>query len=350
MTIAHDEQVVSLDALGQELRHLRLATEDALGRMRHSLARHGQLTSLAAYCVDDGRLEIIDGFKRLHAARELGLHELRVRVVATSTMAAKLALTVLNESQALTELEEAWLVRSLYRQDGLSQPEIGHLLGRHKSWVCRRLILVESLDEAIQADVRLGLLGPTFARALARLPRGNQRMAADVVIRRGLTSRQTEKLVADVLGAEEEHRGGLLQEALTGSGGPSAATDRRSDRTRTALEWIVTDVATLTRLCGRLQARLLGQPLMALDAHGAQLVIEALRGLKPLLYMLDRQIDRVQRTGQGALDDKLEQPRGAGAPDGDAVPPGALPSGDRAGAGHQPQHRAQDLDAACPPP
>jgi ParB family transcriptional regulator, chromosome partitioning protein len=350
MAIVPDEQVVPLEALGQELRHLRLATEDALRHMRRSLEHHGQLTALAAYRIADGALEIIDGFKRVQVAQELGLNELRVRVVATSTVKAKLAITVLNESQALTELEEAWLVRSLYRQDGLSQPEIGRLLGRHKSWVCRRLILVEALDEAVQADVRLGLLGSTLARALARLPRGNQRLAADVVIRRGMTTRQTETLVADVLGAEERRRDLLLQDMLTSNGELSAAPARRCGHTRTAAEWIVTDVATLTRLCGRLQARLLGQPLLALGDPGAQLVIEALRGLKPLLRTLDQQIDQVQQTGQGAMDVKLEQSRGARAPDGDAVPPGAVPAGDSAGAEHQPQHRAQDPDAACLPP
>ena len=70
-------------------------------------------------------------------------------------------------------------MRSLYRDDGLRQPEIARRLGRHKSWVCRRLMLVEALDPAVQADVRLGLLAPRAAAPDARLPRGNQRRAAD---------------------------------------------------------------------------------------------------------------------------------------------------------------------------
>jgi len=91
---------------------------------------------------------------------------------------------------------EGWLVRSLYRDDKLSQPEIARRLDRHKSWVCRQLVLVEALDLAVQADVRLGLLVPRAAIALAALPRGNQVPASAVVIRRGLTVRQTERLIA----------------------------------------------------------------------------------------------------------------------------------------------------------
>jgi hypothetical protein len=47
-------------------------------------------------------------------------------------------------------------------------------MGRHKSWGLRRLMLVESLDPGVQADVRLGLIAVLAAVAVSRLPRGNQ--------------------------------------------------------------------------------------------------------------------------------------------------------------------------------
>jgi len=55
-------------------------------------------------------------------------------------------------------------------------------------------MLVEALDPAVQADVRLGLLMPRAAVAVSQLPRGNQQAASAVVVRRGLTFRQTEAL------------------------------------------------------------------------------------------------------------------------------------------------------------
>lgn len=64
--------------------------------------------------------------------------------------------------------EMQWL--SLVRQDGLSQPAVASLLGRHKSWVCRRLALLEKLTESAREDLGLGLVSPTVARQLTRFP------------------------------------------------------------------------------------------------------------------------------------------------------------------------------------
>lgn len=52
----------------------------------------------------------------------------------------------------MTELEEAWLIRSLHREEGWPQVEIARWFGRHKSWVNRRLLLAEGLADEVQAD------------------------------------------------------------------------------------------------------------------------------------------------------------------------------------------------------
>ncbi|MBK9000295.1 MAG: hypothetical protein IPM35_31640 [Myxococcales bacterium] len=119
---------------------------------------------------------------------------------------------------------------ALCRQDGLAQGAIAQRLGRHKSWVCRRLLLVEALDPAVQADVRLGLLAARAAVALAQVPRGNQLAAAEVVVRRGLTVRQTEQLVVEVIGCESAaQRERVLESWRDGSRIP---TDRTASRRR----------------------------------------------------------------------------------------------------------------------
>ena len=80
---------------------------------------------------------------------------------------AKAAILGLNRGQrGARELEEAWIVQALVRDDGLTQVEAAHLLGQHKSWVCRRLALLEQLSAEVKADLRLGLLGPALARQL----------------------------------------------------------------------------------------------------------------------------------------------------------------------------------------
>jgi hypothetical protein len=71
-------------------------------------------------------------------------------------------------------LEEAWIVCALVREDHLTQWEAAQLLGHDKSWISRRLALVEKLCSAAKDDLSLGLLNPSMARQLARLPVGNQ--------------------------------------------------------------------------------------------------------------------------------------------------------------------------------
>jgi len=179
-------------ALRRSYAGLRVASEEALCAMRESLLRHGQLTPVVVTRTSEGH-EVVDGFKRVRSVTESGvLPKLRCRVLELSATEAKLAMMALNRpSSGLSTLEEAWVVRALHREDGLSQVEIAARMGRHKSWVCRRLELVERLGERAQEEVRLGRLCPTAARELVRLPRGNrQRGLMEATLRDGLSSRE----------------------------------------------------------------------------------------------------------------------------------------------------------------
>ena len=184
-------------------RRLRLADADrARGDARVAHARTASSRRCARSSGGDA-LEIFDGFKRLRAARGLGLRELRAVVIDVDVVEATVHMRELHAGRGLTALEEAWIVRSLYRDHHLSQGAIAARLRCHKSWVCRRLMLVEALDRAVQADVRLGLLAPRAAVLVAALPRGNQSVASGVVIRRGLTVRQTASLVRELADAAD---------------------------------------------------------------------------------------------------------------------------------------------------
>jgi len=83
----------------------------------------------------------------------------------------------------------------LVREDGLSQPEVAELLGRHKSWVCRRLALLEKLSTDVRQDLEVGLLSATAAREIARLPAGNQSEVVDVARREGLSGEELRGVV-----------------------------------------------------------------------------------------------------------------------------------------------------------
>ena len=239
---------VEIAQLGEQLASLRLCDAAALAVVRRSLERHGQLGALTLFVQGDA-LEILDGFKRVRAARMLGWTSLLARIDDVGVVDAKLRLCELHDGHHLTELEEAWLVRSLYRDDGLSQPEIARRMRRHKSWVCRRLMLVESLEPAVQAHVRLGLIAPRAAVALGRLPRGNQEDASAVVVRRGLTVRQTDLLVEEVLDRPDPAaRAVLLARRLDGPEPGARPGPRPTRAVRNEADWMSSDVATLRQL------------------------------------------------------------------------------------------------------
>jgi hypothetical protein len=107
-------------------------------------------------------------------------------------------------------LEEAWVVQALVREDGLTQMEAAHLLGRHKSWACRRLALLERLSAEVKEDMRLGLLGPSLARQLTRLPACNQEAVLALTRREALTARETSEVIALLEGASEAQAAFIL--------------------------------------------------------------------------------------------------------------------------------------------
>ncbi len=306
-TVSAEDRAVEIAELRESHARLRVLDEGSVRGMRESLVRHGQLMALAAYRPREvpGVLEVVDGFKRLRAARELGWTLLRVRVLCVEAAQAKAAMRILNHGRGLSELEEAWLVRSLYREDALTQPQIGQLLGRHKSWVSRRLLLAEGLDDVVQADVRLGLLAARTAETLARLPRVNQRPAAEAVMKRGLTHHQTERLVTEVLARPEGERETALLEALSRTPQMAEPVSGRSRHPeRTPAQWLLADVGMLARICARLQARLWERPLSALGEPAGRLVAEGLAGLAPVLAALGRTIERATKGDRHAsMDD-----------------------------------------------
>ena len=202
---------VALTDLGQRYRRYRLDDPDAEEAMAGSLRRWGQLAPVVA-CVRAERLELIDGFKRLAAARQIReLTSLSVRVLEVDESTAKAAILGLNRDQRpVRELEEAWVVQGLVRDDGMTQVEAAHLLGRHKSWVCRRLALLEKLSVAVKEDLRLGLVGPYLARELTRLPTGNQEALLALTRRESLTAQEVSGVIDLLQGASEEQAAFVL--------------------------------------------------------------------------------------------------------------------------------------------
>jgi ParB/RepB/Spo0J family partition protein len=190
---------LAVSEIGERYGAFRIMSPRAEAAMVKSIRKYGQISPVVCVKGKDG-YEMIDGFKRLRACRSLNQTSLRVKTIEVSARVCKAAIIELNQSgRSINEMEEALVIQSLHREDGWTQMEIAVLVGRDKSWVSRRVSLIERLSEEVQEDIRLGLISVITGRELTKLPRGNQKEAAEAILKRRYTTREAGKLIGSLL-------------------------------------------------------------------------------------------------------------------------------------------------------
>jgi ParB/RepB/Spo0J family partition protein len=202
----HDITALRLDQLSLEFARLRLARPELIKSMEQSLAKFGQLSPLV---VRQGQadFQIIDGFKRYHAATALGWASLEANLFQVSRRAATaMILTYNRDNHALTDYEEALVLLSLKQDHQLSQEQIAELVGYSSSWVSRRLALVEKLEPTVTDELKLGVISTTQAREIVQLPRGNQLELTKTLVDHDLNSRQTSVIVDEFLKTQDREQ------------------------------------------------------------------------------------------------------------------------------------------------
>jgi ParB-like chromosome segregation protein Spo0J len=199
----------------------------ALTSLRTSDARlrPGMLPSRPAAGVDlparvvpspEGGYEIIDGFKRIDRWQRLD-HSLVPVVVETpaSPIEHKRLLLVANAPpRTITALDEARVVSSLAKDDGLSPKAIAKLLGHTPDWVERRLKLDSRLGPVAQQKLSSGDIGSSLACALTALGTTDQEAILAAAEEHQLSTRECTRLVAAYRAADDTDRRGLLADPL----------------------------------------------------------------------------------------------------------------------------------------
>jgi ParB/RepB/Spo0J family partition protein len=180
--------------IGTSYRRVRCLVPRQIEQMKASLTAHGQLTPLVVVNRQNG-LELIDGFKRHQAAQQMGWTRLQATFLEVDEAGQWVAMLALNRAtHSMTVLEEALVLREMATM-GMTQTQMGEILHRHKSWVSRRIGLIERLHPELVEQIREGILPAGAARRLLGLPAGNQLELATVVMHHGLGSQETEWLV-----------------------------------------------------------------------------------------------------------------------------------------------------------
>ena len=170
--------------------------QEALDDLASSIKQQGVLQPLLArpHPTKPGHYQIIAGERRWRAAQIAGLHEVPVLLRPLADTEAMAAALVENlQRQDLDAIEEAEGYRRLHREFGLTQDQLGDLVGKSRSHVANTLRLL-ALPGPVRAHVQTGALSAGHARAL--LTAEDPEAAAKLVIARGLNVRQTEALTA----------------------------------------------------------------------------------------------------------------------------------------------------------
>jgi ParB-like chromosome segregation protein Spo0J len=210
--VGQETMSIPITRIGERFSPLRIVEPQAERIMMQSMQKFGQLTPVVTCRIVPGEHELLDGFKRLRASRQLGFSELTVRPLDVSLRACKAAMLQLNRvGRSISGMEEALVVHSLYHEDGLSQVEVGVLIGRHKSWVCRRLSLIERLSDEAQESIRLGLLPASLGAELAKLQRCNQDLLLTSIRKHGLSWRETRKVAIALANSPSWEQDGILR-------------------------------------------------------------------------------------------------------------------------------------------
>jgi ParB/RepB/Spo0J family partition protein len=186
---------IPLEAIDTGLSVLRLSYPEQVKKIKASMEQSGQLQPVIIRGYED-HYHMIDGFKRFFAAEQLGWKSLEARVIdVPEATAIALMLRYNKISRGLVDYEEALIAQMLKTRYLMKQQEISALLGYSSTWVCRRLALVEKLDECVKDALRMGQITAGHARGLVKLPRGNQPRLLAIIIAQNLTTGQASILI-----------------------------------------------------------------------------------------------------------------------------------------------------------
>jgi len=212
--------------------------EGALHELAESIRTQGLMQPILVRPLrgkDTGQYEIIAGERRFRAAQLAGLQEVPVLVrdVADEN-AAVMALIENIQREDLNPLEEAQGVKRLLDEFSLTHEEAAQAIGRSRSATSNLLRLL-NLAEPVQTLLLAGDIDMGHARALLAVDAATQILLSNEIVARGLSVRETEKLVAR---SQQDDQARPAPVAVARNGDAQRLEERLSDvlGTRVALK------------------------------------------------------------------------------------------------------------------
>ncbi len=177
---------------------------DTLEELADSIRAQGVVQPIVVRPIGPNRYEIIAGERRWRASQMAGLHEIPAVVRDVPDNAAiAMALIENIQREQLNPMEEARALQRLIDEFQLTHQQAAEAVGRSRVAVSNLLRLL-SLTEEVKRLLENGDLEMGHARALLALEGKQQSDAARNVVGKGLSVRETERLVKHLLEAPAE--------------------------------------------------------------------------------------------------------------------------------------------------
>ena len=205
--------LVEIDRIGPNpVQPRRLFDDKKIEELAGSVRDKGIIQPLLVRRSGD-RYELIAGERRLRAAIKAGLAEVPVVVrEATDNEALQLALIENVQREDLNPIEEASAYRRLHEEFQWNQEEIADKVGKSRPTVANTMRLL-LLPKDVQQQVTQGSLPAGQARALLGLESEPLIVAAArEVVAKGLSTRETEKLVRRLKSGKKKRKEASLSD------------------------------------------------------------------------------------------------------------------------------------------
>jgi ParB family chromosome partitioning protein len=177
--------------------------QDSLAELAASIKAQGVMQPILVRAVETTpgaeRYEIVAGERRWRAAQLAGLTEVPVLVrTIPDEQALAMALIENIQRENLNPLEEAQGLQRLIDEFGLTHQQAADAVGRSRPAASNLLRLLQ-LTAPVQEMLMTGQIDMGHARALLPISTGQQVGVAQRIIQKGLSVRETERLVQQLL-------------------------------------------------------------------------------------------------------------------------------------------------------
>ncbi|MDR3490539.1 MAG: ParB/RepB/Spo0J family partition protein [Gammaproteobacteria bacterium] len=168
---------------------------EALEELANSIRAQGIIQPIVVRQIASGRYEIVAGERRWRAAQMAGLTEIPALIRDIPDEAAVAIALIENiQRESLNPIEESMALQRLLEEFSMTHQQVADAVGKSRATVSNLLRLL-ALNEDVKAMLEIGDLEMGHARALLTLDNKLQLDAAEIIIAKGLSVRETEELV-----------------------------------------------------------------------------------------------------------------------------------------------------------